>query len=97
MATHSADTAFAFRRRRSPQQPRQEDAGVDVARACGVNGRHRRGGHNYRRGLERHPDAHTAVEAAGVEETQRPAYLRALAGLAANGTIEKRHEKRERL
>jgi len=42
-------------------------------------------------GLERHPDVHAAIEAAGVEEAQRPAYLRALSGLAANGTIEKRH------
>jgi len=41
-------------------------------------------------GLERHPDVHSALDAAGVEETQRPAYLRALAGLAANGTIEER-------
>jgi putative mycofactocin binding protein MftB len=44
-------------------------------------------------GLERHPDVHAAVEAAGVEEAQRPAYLRALSGLAANGIIEKRHEE----
>jgi mycofactocin biosynthesis protein MftB len=48
-------------------------------------------------GLERHPDVHAAVEAAGVEEAQRPAYLHALSGLAANGTIEKRHENKERL
>ncbi|MCW2717385.1 MAG: mycofactocin biosynthesis protein MftB [Pseudonocardiales bacterium] len=41
-------------------------------------------------GLENHPDVHAAIEAAGVEESQRPAYLRALAGLAANGTIEER-------
>jgi putative mycofactocin binding protein MftB len=41
-------------------------------------------------GLERHPDVHAAIEAAGVEEAQRPTYLRALAGLAANGTIEER-------
>ena len=41
-------------------------------------------------GLEHHPDVHSAVAAAGVEEAQRPAYLRALAGLAANGTIEPR-------
>jgi putative mycofactocin binding protein MftB len=40
--------------------------------------------------LERQTDVHAAVEAAGVEEAQRPAYLRALSGLAANGTIEKR-------
>lgn len=42
------------------------------------------------RDLEQHPDVHASVEAAGVEESQRPAYLRALAGLAANGTIEPR-------
>jgi mycofactocin biosynthesis protein MftB len=41
-------------------------------------------------GLEHHPDVHAAIEAAHVEESQRPAYLRALAGLAANGTIEER-------
>ena len=41
-------------------------------------------------GLEHHPDVHGAVEAAGVPQPQRPAYLRALAGLAANGTIEER-------
>ncbi len=41
-------------------------------------------------GLERHPSVHAAIEAAGVEPAQRPAYLRALAGLAANGTIEER-------
>jgi hypothetical protein len=35
---------------------------------------------------------HAAVDAAGVEAAQRPAYLRALAGLAANGTIEQRRE-----
>jgi mycofactocin biosynthesis protein MftB len=39
-------------------------------------------------GLEHSPDVHSAIAAAGVEEAQRPAYLRALAGLAANGTIE---------
>ncbi|MFR9801555.1 mycofactocin biosynthesis chaperone MftB [Pseudonocardia sp. RS010] len=42
------------------------------------------------KGLESHPDVHSAVEAAGVEEAQRPAYLKALAGLAASGTIEPR-------
>jgi putative mycofactocin binding protein MftB len=42
------------------------------------------------RELENHPDVHASIEAAGVEESQRPAYLRALAGLAANGTIEPR-------
>ncbi|TQM15688.1 putative mycofactocin binding protein MftB [Pseudonocardia kunmingensis] len=41
-------------------------------------------------GLEQHPSVHAAIDAAGVEESQRPAYLRALAGLAANGTIEER-------
>ena len=41
-------------------------------------------------GLERHPSVHAAIDAAGVEPAQRPAYLRALAGLAANGTIEER-------
>jgi mycofactocin biosynthesis protein MftB len=41
-------------------------------------------------GLEHHPDVHAAIEAAGVDVPQRPAYLRALAGLAANGTIEER-------
>ena len=41
-------------------------------------------------GLERHLDVHAAIEAAGVEEAQRPVYLRALAGLAVNGTIEER-------
>ncbi len=40
--------------------------------------------------LERHDDVHTAIEAAGVDQAQRPAYLRALAGLAANGTITER-------
>jgi putative mycofactocin binding protein MftB len=44
------------------------------------------------RGLEQHPDVHAAIEAAGVEDAQRPAYLRALAGLAANATIEQRRE-----
>jgi hypothetical protein len=42
------------------------------------------------KGLEHHPDVHAAVEAAGVAEPERPAYLRALAGLAASGTIETR-------
>ena len=41
-------------------------------------------------GLAEHPDVHTALIAAGVDEAQRPAYLRALAGLAAGGTIEER-------
>jgi mycofactocin biosynthesis protein MftB len=41
-------------------------------------------------GLEHHPSVHAAIDAAGVEEAQRAAYLRALAGLVANGTIEER-------
>ena len=41
-------------------------------------------------GLAEHPDVHTALAVVGVDEAQRPAYLRALAGLAANGTIEER-------
>ena len=41
-------------------------------------------------GLEDNPDVHSAIAAAGVEEAHQPAYLRALAGLAANGTIEER-------
>jgi putative mycofactocin binding protein MftB len=41
-------------------------------------------------GLERHPDVHSAIEAAGVASASRPAYLRALAGLAEAGTIEPR-------
>ena len=42
------------------------------------------------RGLARHPDVHAAIEAAGVAVASRPAYLRALAGLAEAGTIEPR-------
>jgi putative mycofactocin binding protein MftB len=41
-------------------------------------------------GLERHDDVHAALDAAGVDDAARPAYLRALAGLEANGTIEQR-------
>ena len=41
-------------------------------------------------GLASHPSVHSAVEAAGVDPAQRPAYLKALAGLADNGTIEER-------
>ncbi len=42
-------------------------------------------------GLEKHADVHAAIDAAGVAETERPpAYLKALAGLAASGTIEAR-------
>jgi putative mycofactocin binding protein MftB len=44
-------------------------------------------------GLEHHADVHAALDAAGVEDAQRPAYLRALAGLAANGTIEPRSRR----
>ena len=41
-------------------------------------------------GLAGQPDVHAALAAAGVEAAQHPAYLRALAGLADNGTIEER-------
>jgi putative mycofactocin binding protein MftB len=41
-------------------------------------------------GLEQHPDVHAAIDAAGVAVAQRPSYLRALAGLAESGTIERR-------
>ncbi len=41
-------------------------------------------------GLEGQPDVHAAIAAAGVSQELRPSYLRALAGLAANGTIEER-------
>lgn len=41
-------------------------------------------------GLAEQPDVHSALDAAGVDPAQRPAYLRALAGLAENGTIEER-------
>ena len=41
-------------------------------------------------GLVEHPDVHAALEAADVAAGQRPAYLKALAGLADNGTIEPR-------
>ncbi|MFP5019597.1 mycofactocin biosynthesis chaperone MftB [Pseudonocardia phyllosphaerae] len=37
--------------------------------------------------LEQHPDARSAVEAAGVPEAQHEAYLTALAGLLKSGTI----------
>lgn len=40
------------------------------------------------RSLADHPCLDAAVDAADVDPAQRPAYLRALAGLAANGTIE---------
>lgn len=43
-------------------------------------------------GLAEQPDVHAALETAGVPVAQRPTYLRALAELAANGTIEKRRE-----
>jgi mycofactocin biosynthesis protein MftB len=42
------------------------------------------------RTLEVHPDVNGALIAAGVPGPQWPAYLSALAGLAANGTIEER-------
>ncbi len=41
-------------------------------------------------GLERHDDVHATLEAAGVPEAQRDAYLAALAELAGTGTIERR-------
>ncbi len=46
-------------------------------------------------GLENHPDVHAAIEAAGVPEADRPAYLRALQGLLASGTIEQRPPVKE--
>ena len=42
------------------------------------------------RTLEAHDDVHGALAAAGVPAERRPAYLAALAGLAAAGTIEPR-------
>ena len=42
--------------------------------------------------LADHPDVHGAITAAGVSADQRPSYLRALAGLAGNGTIEPRED-----
>jgi mycofactocin biosynthesis protein MftB len=44
------------------------------------------------RTLAGHGDVHAALAAAGVPPRQRPGYLRALAGLAAAGTIEPREE-----
>ena len=41
-------------------------------------------------GLAEHPDVSSALDASGVDPGQRPAYLRALAGLAESGTIEER-------
>jgi mycofactocin biosynthesis protein MftB len=41
-------------------------------------------------GLASHDDVHAALDAADVSAEQRPAYLKALAGLAVNGTIEER-------
>ena len=38
-------------------------------------------------GLASYPDVHAALDAADVDPAQRAAYLRALAGLADNGTI----------
>ena len=37
--------------------------------------------------LEHHDDVHGALDDAGVSETERDQYLRALAGLAQSGTI----------
>ncbi|KAA9158447.1 mycofactocin biosynthesis chaperone MftB [Amycolatopsis acidicola] len=42
------------------------------------------------RTLEEQPDVHTTLDAAGVPEQERPSYLKALEGLAGNGTIEQR-------
>ncbi|WAL67471.1 mycofactocin biosynthesis chaperone MftB [Amycolatopsis cynarae] len=42
------------------------------------------------RGLADQPDVHAALDAAGVPDDQRPSYLKALAGLAETGTIERR-------
>ncbi|TVT44942.1 mycofactocin biosynthesis chaperone MftB [Amycolatopsis rhizosphaerae] len=42
------------------------------------------------RGLADQPDVHAALDAAGVPDDQRPGYLKALAGLAETGTIERR-------
>lgn len=42
------------------------------------------------RALEVQPDVHATLAAAGVPDDQRPSYLRALEGLAENGTIERR-------
>ncbi|HVV10223.1 mycofactocin biosynthesis chaperone MftB [Amycolatopsis sp.] len=42
------------------------------------------------RALEEQPDVHTTLDAAGVPEPERPSYLKALEGLAGNGTIEPR-------
>jgi putative mycofactocin binding protein MftB len=42
------------------------------------------------RTLEDQPDVHTTLDAAGVPDDQRPSYLKALAGLAEAGTIERR-------
>lgn len=41
-------------------------------------------------GLENHTDVHDTLAAAGVGEAETPAYLAALAELAATGTIEQR-------
>jgi hypothetical protein len=40
--------------------------------------------------LERHDDVHGALVEAGVTGSERDQYLRALAGLAQAGTIERR-------
>ena len=43
--------------------------------------------------LDAYADVHGALDAAGVAEGQRAAYLSALAGLAENGTIEERADE----
>ena len=45
---------------------------------------------DYIRTLEDQPDVHSTLEAARVPEEQRATYLKALAGLAEAGTIERR-------
>jgi putative mycofactocin binding protein MftB len=42
------------------------------------------------RTLAEQPDVHTTLDTAGVPDDQRPSYLKALAGLADAGTIERR-------
>ncbi|TNC28976.1 mycofactocin biosynthesis chaperone MftB [Amycolatopsis alkalitolerans] len=43
------------------------------------------------RTLEAQPNVHTTLAAAGVPDEQRSSYLKALEGLAENGTIERRN------
>jgi putative mycofactocin binding protein MftB len=43
------------------------------------------------RTLEEQPDVRTTLDAVGVPDAERPGYLKALEGLAANGTIERRN------